>query len=69
MADYLAANLRAPILKAFQDHMNTCGDCRAFLKTYKKTVELIPTILQKPGRKSTPRRLGPLPFVNAHCLH
>lgn len=40
MVDYLEGNL--PFMKklVFKMHLLMCGDCRAFVRAYKKTIEL-----------------------------
>ena len=38
--DYLLGALKPRVLGVFQQHLAKCPDCAAFLKTYRKTVEL-----------------------------
>ena len=40
LADYLDALLTPDILARLEDHLRICAPCRAYLATYKRTVEL-----------------------------
>jgi anti-sigma factor RsiW len=40
IADYLANELSPAEIAAFEDHLSACKDCVAFLRTYKKTIEM-----------------------------
>jgi anti-sigma factor RsiW len=40
IADYVTGRLPATVVRSFEKHLAICPDCVAFLKTYKKTVEL-----------------------------
>ena len=40
LADYLSAELSPPSRRTFEDHLAECPDCRAYLESYKATVEL-----------------------------
>jgi hypothetical protein len=46
IADYLAGSLAPPVLVAFEEHLGLCPDCAAFLKTYKKTIEVTKSFLK-----------------------
>jgi hypothetical protein len=39
-ADYLSSNLSAGMATVFEQHLKDCPDCVAFLRTYKKTIEV-----------------------------
>jgi hypothetical protein len=63
IARYLAAELRDPMLQAFEDHLKLCPDCVAFLKTYQVTMELTREFLSgaKARRLVRPLRLRKTP--------
>ena len=42
IADYLASNLSPADFASFENHLEGCPDCKAFLQTYKKTIEITP---------------------------
>ncbi len=44
--DYLTNRLSKPERVAFDTHLNACPDCRAFLATYQKTIELTRSFLR-----------------------
>jgi hypothetical protein len=39
MTDYLAGELGSDTGLDFEVHLRACGDCRAFLRTYRKSTE------------------------------
>ena len=39
--DYLTGEMDTATKKAFEKHLSTCPDCIAFLKTYKKTIDVV----------------------------
>jgi anti-sigma factor RsiW len=45
---YLAAELDRSTLRAFESHLSICPDCAAFLRTYKKTLELTRDFFARP---------------------
>ena len=49
IADYLSSDLDLQQRKAFENHLKICGDCVAFLETYKKTIELTGAFLMSPA--------------------
>ena len=67
IAGYLTSQLSPRTLIAFESHLKLCPDCRAFLQTYRKTVELTraflelkPAIIRRPKlalRAGSPRRI------------
>lgn len=46
IADYLSASLSWPVLRTFEEHLQDCRDCTAFLQTYKKTIEVTRAFLR-----------------------
>ena len=40
IADYLSSSLSSRVLRTFEEHLQGCHDCTAFLQTYKKTIEV-----------------------------
>ena len=40
LADYLSEELGTPSRRTFEEHLAACPDCRAYLESYKATVEL-----------------------------
>lgn len=53
---YLSAGLNARERTAFENHLAVCGDCIAFLKTYKATVELTRDFLSSRTRANVTAR-------------
>lgn len=51
IADYLTAQLSPPLEHAFEQHLGGCSDCAAFLRTYKKTLELTRSFLKQQNAK------------------
>jgi hypothetical protein len=37
---YLSSSLSSRVLRTFEEHLQGCHDCTAFLQTYKKTIEV-----------------------------
>jgi hypothetical protein len=54
VAAYLAASLARPVLEAFEEHLSQCADCRAFLRTYQKTIELTASFLRMGPPETAP---------------
>jgi anti-sigma factor RsiW len=48
ISGYLSSDLDPQTARAFEDHLAICGDCVAFLKTYKKTIDLTRAFLTSP---------------------
>ncbi|MGE5303196.1 MAG: anti-sigma factor family protein [Alphaproteobacteria bacterium] len=63
IADYLAGDLKPPVLAAFERHVNQCPDCMAFLKTYKKTIDVTQSFLRMSSLKERPLSLTVSPRV------
>ena len=40
LADFLEQSLSPEVLAELERHLSDCGPCRAYLETYRKTVEL-----------------------------
>lgn len=40
LADYIAGTLAADIRAQFDRHLSVCANCRAYLATYRATIEL-----------------------------
>lgn len=57
IAYYLSASLNARERAAFESHLDACSDCRAFIDTYKKTVEVTRTFLRARGQANRPPQL------------
>jgi anti-sigma factor RsiW len=45
--DFLSGELSPQTNSEFEQHLEVCPDCVAFLNTYKKTIELTKSFLQK----------------------
>jgi anti-sigma factor RsiW len=56
IADYLASNLSAADLGSFENHLEQCPDCGAFLQTYKKTIEITRSFLELDSAKAHRRK-------------
>jgi anti-sigma factor RsiW len=56
IADYLASDLSPGNLAAFEKHLEECPDCKAFLQTYKKTIEITRSFLALESVKARPSK-------------
>ena len=56
IGDYLASELRPGTLAAFEKHLEECPDCKAFLQTYKKTVDITRSFLELESAKARRER-------------
>jgi Putative zinc-finger len=56
IADFLASNLSPGVLASFEKHLEDCPDCKAFLQTYKKTIEITRSFLDLQSAKAPPRK-------------
>ena len=54
--DYLTEQLDAKTASAYEEHLHVCPDCVAFLRTYKKTMELTRQFLKGKSKKAPGRR-------------
>jgi len=46
IGNYLTGSMAARLRDEFEQHLSLCPDCTAFLKTYKKTIEVTRAILR-----------------------
>ncbi len=44
VVDFITGELDPETVSAFEEHLHLCPDCAAFLKTYKKTVQITRTL-------------------------
>src|SRR6266478_9081006 len=58
IADYLSLSPSSRVLGSFEEHLNGCRDCTAFLQTYKKTIEVTRVFLGMPSLTNRPRKLA-----------
>jgi hypothetical protein len=58
IADYLTSNLNPRVAAAFEAHVGRCSDCAAFLRTYKKTIEVTRAFFEYANLDNGPRHLG-----------
>jgi hypothetical protein len=58
IARYLASDLNGRELAAFENHLELCPDCVAFLQTYKTTVDLTRNFLANQAHASQPLALS-----------
>jgi hypothetical protein len=54
IGNYLAASITLHAREDFEHHLSLCPDCAAFLKTYKKTIEVTRAFLR--SQTPSPRR-------------
>ncbi len=47
LLDFITGELNPEINTEFEKHLGVCPDCVAFLNTYKKTIELTKSFLQR----------------------
>ena len=66
IADYLASDLSPGNLAAFEKHLEECPDCKAFLQTYKKTIEITRSFLELESVKARPRKPTPRAANSRH---
>ena len=57
IGDYLSGNLSPRALATFEDHLESCPDCAAFLRTYRRTIEITRSFLRLQALTNKPRRL------------
>jgi anti-sigma factor RsiW len=58
---YLSSDLSPGTLASFENHLEACPDCKAFLQTYKKTVEITRSFLELESVKSRTSTLALCP--------
>ena len=59
IASYLVSDLSPGNLASFENHLEQCPDCLAFLQTYKKTIEITRSFLRLESVKARPSTLRP----------
>ncbi len=69
IGDYLVSKLSAPVLNAFEKHLDGCRDCASFLRTYKKTMEVTRSFLRLESAQRRPphHACRPLDNANSNC--
>jgi hypothetical protein len=55
IGNYLSSDLDPQKARAFESHLKICGDCVAFLRTYKKTIALTRAFLTGPAQEKRNR--------------
>ena len=55
IGDYLSSDLDPQVLRSFENHLEGCQDCAAFLRTYKKTVEITRAFLRNDSFAKQPK--------------
>ena len=66
IADYLVSDLSPEKLATFEKHLEECPDCKAFLQTYKKTIEITRSFLELEAVKTRPSKLALRPINSRH---
>lgn len=66
MGEYVAGDLGPRLVASFESHLAVCRDCDAFLRTYKKTIELTRLFLRAHEPCSIARRLTIRPEGAGH---
>jgi anti-sigma factor RsiW len=57
LADYLSEELAQPSRRSFEEHLAECPDCRAYLASYKATVELGKAAFAEDENAAVPEQL------------
>jgi len=57
IGDYLTGSMAPRLRDEFEQHLSLCADCAAFLKTYRKTIEVTRAFL---------RSQAPNPFTSSN---
>jgi anti-sigma factor RsiW len=55
---YLTGSMAPRLRDEFEQHLSLCPDCAAFLKTYKKTIEVTRAFLRSQAPNSVPHRIS-----------
>lgn len=66
IADYLGSTLSPGNLASFENHLEGCPDCKAFLQTYKKTIEITRSVLEFESAKARSPKVAPRPANGRH---
>jgi len=54
---YLSTSMSASAAMSFHRHINSCTDCAAILRTYRKTIELTRNLLHRSDLRPQPRAI------------
>src|SRR5262245_1977169 len=58
IGNYLTGSVALRLRDEFEQHLSLCPDCAAFLKTYKKTVEVTRAFLRSQASNPVPHRMS-----------
>ena len=58
IGNYLTDSMAPRVRDEFEQHLSLCPDCTAFLKTYKKTIEVTRAFLRSQAPKSVHHRIS-----------
>jgi anti-sigma factor RsiW len=58
IGNYLTGTMAPRVRDEFEQHLSLCPDCAAFLKTYKKTIEVTRAFLRSQTPNPLPRRMS-----------
>jgi len=58
IGNYLSGSVAPRLRDEFEQHLSLCPDCAAFLKTYKKTVEVTRAFLRSQASNPVPHRMS-----------
>jgi hypothetical protein len=58
IADYHTESLAPGMKQAFELHIEVCSDCGAFLRTYRKTIEITGAFLRLQSGQPAPHKLA-----------
>jgi hypothetical protein len=52
IADYIADELGPAESETFEEHLDGCKDCVAFLRTYKNTIQITRTLIRRQPQRN-----------------
>ena len=58
IGNYLTGSMAPRVRDEFEQHLSLCPDCAAFLKTYKKTIEVTRAFLRSQAPNPVPHRMS-----------
>jgi hypothetical protein len=58
IGNYLTGTMAPRVRDGFEQHLSLCPDCAAFLKTYKKTIEVTRAFLRSQTPNPLPHRMS-----------
>jgi anti-sigma factor RsiW len=58
VGNYLTGSMAPRVRDEFEQHLSLCPDCAAFLKTYKKTIEVTRAFLRSHAPNPVPHRMS-----------